>query len=113
MDRRKGWIAEYANADGSKTFCFSLLRVKIEQRINLKFLVKLNKTASESFQTITENYGEECVLRTRAFEWYKRFFEGRTDVKDDERSGRPSTSKITENIQKIKKILRENCRLSI
>ena len=63
------------------------------------FLVKLNKSASKSFQTLRKVYGEECTARAhRVFEWHKRFREGWTDFKDDERSGRPSTSKTTEKI---------------
>ena len=86
---------------------------KIEQRINLKFLVKLNKTATESFRMLTEVYGEECMSRARVFEWHKRFCEGREDVEDDERSGRPCTSKTDENVQKVEEIVRNDRRLSI
>ena len=81
-----------------------MLSIKIEQRIYLKFLVKLNKTASKSFQTLTEVYGKECVSRACVFEWHKRFCKNWTDVKDDKHSRRPSTSKTTENIQKIEKM---------
>jgi hypothetical protein len=35
------------------------------------------------------------------FEWLSRFKAGRVSV-EDERSGRPSTSKTTENVEKIK-----------
>jgi histone-lysine N-methyltransferase SETMAR len=86
---------------------------KIEQRINLKFLVKLNKTATESFRMLTEVYGEECMSRARVFEWHKRFCEGREDVEDDDRSGRPCTSKTDENVQKVEEIVRNDRRLSI
>ena len=60
-----------------------------------------------------EVYGKECMSRTRVFEWHKRFREGRTDVGDDERSRRPTTSKTTNNIREIEKIVREDRRLSI
>ena len=75
-----------------------MLSVKIEQRINLAFLVKLSKIASESFETLSEVYGKKCMSRARVFEWHKRFREGRTDVEDDELSRRPSTSKTAKNI---------------
>jgi hypothetical protein len=38
---------------------------KIEQRVNIKFLVKLKKSATENFQLLTEAYGEDCVSRAR------------------------------------------------
>ena len=54
-----------------------------EQRANLKFLTKLGKTPSESFEMLQQVYGEEALSRTRAFEWHKRFKEGREEVEDD------------------------------
>ena len=60
-----------------------------------------------------EVYGKECMPRTRVFECHRRFREGRTDVEDDERSRRPTTSKTTNNIREIENIVREDRRLSI
>jgi len=42
---------------------------------------------------------------TRVYEWYKRFQEGRKNVEDDERSGRPSTSTTDENVEKVKEMV--------
>ena len=75
-----------------------MLDKKIEQRVNLKFLCKLGKSASESYETLQSVYGDDCLCRTTVFEWYKRFKEGREDVEDDERPGRPVTSKTDLNI---------------
>jgi hypothetical protein len=36
------------------------------------------------------------------FEWHSRFKAGRVSVEDDERSGRPNTSKMTENVKNSK-----------
>ena len=38
-------------------------------------------------------YDDAAISRTTIFEWYKRFREGGESVKDDERSGRPTTSR--------------------
>ena len=43
----------------------------------------------------------------------KRFSEGRESVTDEERSGRPATSRTEENIAKVRQILRENRRLTV
>ena len=67
--------------------------MSLEQRANLKFLAKLGKTPSESFTMLQQVFREETMSRTRAFEWHKRFIEGREVVEDDPRSGRPSTSR--------------------
>ncbi|KAL4119443.1 hypothetical protein QTP88_012252 [Uroleucon formosanum] len=58
-------------------------------------------------------YGDETMSRTRVFEWFKRFKEGRTTVESDEREGRPSTSRNEEMIQKIRTAIRGNRRLTI
>jgi hypothetical protein len=50
---------------------------KSEQRLNTKFLVKLKISAPESFQLLTEAYGEHFVYRAFVFESQKRFYESR------------------------------------
>ena len=51
--------------------------------------------------------------RTQVFEWFKKFKEGREDVGDDPKSGRPSTAKTQENVEKVARIVRGDRRLSI
>jgi len=41
---------------------------KSEQRVNIKFLVKLKKSVTETFQLLTEAYGEDCKSRACVFE---------------------------------------------
>ena len=78
---------------------------KIEQRVNIKFLVKLRKSMIETFHLLTEAYGDDCLSRTRVFEWHKRFSEGRTSVNDDDRLGRPRTAIIDTNIEKVQDLI--------
>ena len=47
------------------------------ERVNIKFLVKLKKSATETFQLLTEACGEDCMSCARVFEWHKRFSGGR------------------------------------
>jgi hypothetical protein len=70
------------------------------ERVNIKFLVKLKKSATETFQLLTEAYGEDCMSRARVFEWHKRFSEGRS-VKDDDRPDRSRTAVTDDNIEKV------------
>ncbi|XP_026819545.1 protein GVQW3-like [Rhopalosiphum maidis] len=77
-----------------------------EQRVCIKFCHKLGKTATETYQMLLLAYGDETMSRARVFEWFKRFKEGRTTVKSDEREGRPSTSRNEEMIQKIRTAIR-------
>ena len=85
----------------------------MEQRINLKFLVKLRKSPTECFKLLTEVYGEDVMSRPRVFEWHKRFKSGRKEVEDDPRSGRPSTTKTDKNIVRVKQMVRSDRRLTI
>ena len=57
-----------------------MISVTIEQRIVVKFHVKLGKTATETYNLLKEVYGHECLSRARVFEWFKRFQDGREDV---------------------------------
>jgi transposase len=86
---------------------------KSEQRVNIKFLVKLKKSATETFQLLTEAYGEDCISRARVFEWHKRFSEGRESVKDDDRPGRPRTAVNDDNIEKVRHVIRKDRRLGV
>ena len=53
------------------------------------------------------------MKRTAVYSWVRRFCEGRESVTDEERSGRPETSRMKENIAKIRQRLCENRRLSV
>ncbi|XP_061553236.1 protein GVQW3-like [Phycodurus eques] len=87
--------------------------VSTEQRTNLKFLVRLGKSPSEALGLLQQVYGDETMSRSRVFEWCKRFKEGREDVEDDPRSGRPSTSRTEANIERVRQMLRGDRRLTV
>ena len=57
-------------------------------------------------------YGDNAMKRTAVYRWVKRVSEGRESVTDEERPGRPATSRTEENIVKIRQIVRENRRLT-
>jgi hypothetical protein len=58
-------------------------------------------------------FGEHSLSWTAVFEWHSFSKAGWVSVEDDECSGRPNTSKTTENIEKIRKLIHENCRRTI
>ena len=90
-----------------------LLSANVEQRVNIKFLTKLGKSATETYNLLTEVYGDQCLSRTQVFEWFKKFKEGREDVGDNPKSGRPSTAKTQENVEKVARIVQGDRRLNI
>ena len=87
--------------------------LELEQRTNIKFLVKLGKTGGEIRDMLTEVYGDQAMKKTAVYKWIKRFSEGVESVADEERSGRPVTSRTEENIEKVRRIVRENRRLTV
>ena len=57
-------------------------------------------------------YRDNAVKKTAACKWVKRFSEGRECFTDEERSGRPATSRTEENIANIRQIVHENLLLT-
>lgn len=53
------------------------------------------------------------MSRTQVFEWFGRFKRGEMSLEDQSRSGRPSTSRTDENIEKIRQKINEDRRLTI
>jgi len=86
---------------------------KSEQRVNIKFLVKLKKFATEAIQLLTEAYGEDCLSRARVFEWHKRFSEGRESLKYDNRPDRPRTVVTDDNTEKMRDVIRKDRKLGV
>jgi len=78
-----------------------VMQENIEQWYAIKFCVKLNKSATETFASLTEAYGDATLSRTTVFKWHKAFKEGRENVKDDPRSGRPISSTNDENVEVV------------
>ena len=58
-------------------------------------------------------FGESNPSRTQVFEWHKAFSEGREVVENLPNASRPSTSVNDDSIEKVKKIVLENRRVSI
>ena len=84
-----------------------------EQRVCMKFCLKLGKTFTKTFQMLQQAYGEDCLSRTRCYERYQCFKVGRTSIEDDPKSGRPSSSTDDDHIEKVRSVIRENRRLTI
>ena len=77
----------------------------LEKKVNLKFCVKLEKIATETLKMLREIYENSAMSSTKVFEWHKRFVEGREDVEDDPKSGRPCTFTTNANIEKVRHLV--------
>jgi len=84
-----------------------------EQRVCVKFCLKLGKPFKETFQMLQQAYGEVYLSRTQCYEWYQRLKSGRTSNEDDPKSGRPSSSMGEDHMEKVLSAIRENRRLTI
>ena len=84
-----------------------------EQRCAIKFCVKLGETGIEPFKKLKQAYGEHALSRSQVFKWYKPFSEGRESIKDEPRSGRPSTSKTDNNVEIVRALVQSDRRLTV
>ena len=84
-----------------------------EQRANIKFCFKLNKSATETHKLLQEVYGDTAVTNKTVCKWFGRFRDGQDSLNDNERSRRPSTSRNDDNVAAIKTVIRGNRRLII
>jgi transposase len=69
--------------------------------VNIKVYVKLGKTQTEIYEMLQTVYGDEALSRVSVSEWVKRFKDGREDLQDDSRSGRPSTSRNADTVVNV------------
>jgi hypothetical protein len=70
----------------------------IEQRVAIKFCFKAGLSSIETLVLVKKAYGNEAVNRSNVFRWYSRFRDGRELVEDDERGGRPKSTRTEVNI---------------
>jgi transposase len=85
----------------------------IEQRYAIKFCVKLNKSATETFDSLTEAYGDATLSRTMVSKWHKAFKEGQENVEDNPRSGRPMSSTNDQNVEVTRAVMAKDRRVSV
>ena len=85
----------------------------LEQRANIKFCLKIGKTATETFNLLRIAYGDESMSRSQSFEWFAKFKEGETSIYDKNRTGRPAEVRNDTCIQKVKEIIDANRRQTV
>ncbi|UYV69995.1 hypothetical protein LAZ67_7001419 [Cordylochernes scorpioides] len=85
----------------------------MDQRTCIKFCVKNEIKCADAFRMLTVAYGGATLDRSNVYRWYKMFSEGREDVNDEERAGRPSISTTGEKINEVEKMILANRRITI
>uniref|UniRef100_A0A1B6CBZ2 Mos1 transposase HTH domain-containing protein n=1 Tax=Clastoptera arizonana TaxID=38151 RepID=A0A1B6CBZ2_9HEMI len=85
----------------------------IEQRTAVKFCFLLGKTAAETVVMMKTAYKDDALGKTQVYEWFFRFKNGDMSVEDKPRSGRPSTARTDDNVDKIRDLVCEDRRRTI
>jgi hypothetical protein len=83
-----------------------------EQRVATKFCFKADQSATETLVLVQKAYGNEAVNRSNVFSWYSRFRDGRDLVEDDERGGRPKSTRTEVNIAAVADLVKNNRRIA-
>ena len=55
-----------------------------------------------TYEKLQRAYGEHSLSRSQVFRWHKSFLECREQVEDEPRTGRPSTSKTDDNVERVR-----------
>ncbi|GFT29768.1 protein GVQW3 [Trichonephila clavipes] len=74
--------------------------------------MKLEKTATETYDILKQVCVKKGLSRACVFEWFKRVQNGREDVKDDSRRDYPFTSKTDHNFGKTSNLVPSDHQLS-
>ena len=85
----------------------------LEQRCAIKFCVKLNENATETYEKLRRTYEEHALSRTQVFMWHKAFLDGSESVEDELRCGRHCMSKTEENVTKVRDLVRSHRSLTV
>ncbi len=92
-----------------------VMEKRTEQRAAICFGWKTGFNATKTFEMIQKVYGESAVHRVTVFHWYNVFSEERKSIRDEQKSRRPMTTRMHENIAHIANILKKDrqslCRL--
>jgi hypothetical protein len=83
-----------------------------EQRVAIKFCFKPGLSATETLILVQRAYGNEALNLSNVFRWYSRFRDGRKLVEDDEKSGRPQSTRTEVNIASVADLVKNDRRIA-
>ena len=79
-----------------------------EQRVAIKFCFKAGLSATETLELVQKAYGYEALNRSNVCRWYSRFRDGRQLAEDDERGGRPKSTRTEVNVVAVAYLIKKN-----
>lgn len=84
-----------------------------EVRAVIRFLTAKHKNPTEIHRELCSVYGEDVMSRPMVSRWRKSFIEGRTTLHDEQRSGRPSTSRTPNVSDEVARVIDSDRRLTL
>jgi len=83
-----------------------------EQRVAIKSCFRASLSATETLVLVQKAYGNETLNGSSVFRWYSRFWNGRELVEDDERGGRPKSTRTEVNIAAVADLVKNDRRIA-
>jgi len=62
---------------------------------------------------LKQAFGDSCMSRSRTFEWFGRFKNGRNSTANDDRSGRPSMATTPSKVEQVRVAVNQDHRCTI
>lgn len=85
----------------------------LEQRAVIRFLLAEGAKPSDILCRMTQQYGSSCMGKTSFYNWVKAFKEGRNDITDKDRAGRPVEVSTTQMVAKVENMVLQDRRVTI
>ena len=84
-----------------------------EQRVAIKFCFKAGLSATETLVWVQKAYVNEALNRSNVFRWCSLFRDGRELVGDDERGGRPKSTRTEVNIAAVADLFENDLQIAL
>jgi AraC-like DNA-binding protein len=62
---------------------------------------------------LQQAFGQTALSRSKTFEWYSRYKNGRTSIDDDPHTGRPSTARTNQTVDRANAVISGNRHLTV
>ncbi len=87
--------------------------MKVEYRAYIKIRVKLGDNSTSIHDDLKRVYGHDAPSYHTVADWAARFRDGRETIEDDQRSGRPVSTCTPENIERVRKLIEDDGRITV
>jgi hypothetical protein len=83
-----------------------------KQRVATTFCFKAGLSATETLVLVQKAYGNEALNRSNVFRWYSLFRDRRELVEDDERGGRPKSTRTEVHSDAVADLVKNDRRIA-